>query len=100
MAKVDDKPLALAPTPVEEQEVTTRLSRTTGLAHIVSCWPGKTKRFQKRYGPPQRVSMRNGLVTAAFWDVPLRCITFRSAPPQHPGNIQALKRARRTRKRG
>ena len=99
MAHDDGNPLRLAPTPADEREVLVRLDDATQTAYITSCWPSRTKRLQKTYGPPDRLSTRNGLVTAAFWHVPLRCITFRSAPPKHPGNIRALKRARAARKK-
>ena len=57
-----------------EQEVTIRLDRQDGLAHICSAWPARSRRLERLYGPPKRVMERDGKVTPVFWAVPLAAI--------------------------
>ena len=98
----NEMPFAFASTSFEEQEVVIRLSRTTGLAHISSCWPTWTARLFKRYGRPRRtaLSQPGGKVVCAFWDIPIRFLTFRRASRPGPRNLAGLAKAREVRKAG
>jgi hypothetical protein len=68
-----------APTSIAEQEVVIRLVRETGRAVICSTWPAISRRLEKRYGPPARVSLSSeGGIAASFWELPeYALISFR-----------------------
>ncbi len=75
----DDK-INFASTTKEESEVIVRLDYQEGKVHICSCWPVKSRMLVKRYGLPHEVTMnRKRGITSAFWTLPLKAITFRSA---------------------
>ena len=57
-----------------EQEVTIRLDRQDGQAHVCSTWPAWSRKLERLYGSPKRVTERDGKVTSAFWTVPLAAI--------------------------
>jgi len=67
-----------------EQEVTIRLHRETGKAHICSTWPAWSRKLERRYGPPKRETERDGKVTSAFWIIPLRLVVFRRPLVERP----------------
>ena len=99
MATDDDKPLHFAPTSLHEQEVVVRFDRSSGMAYVSSCWPMWTARFLKRYGRPQRLNLspRDGKVTCAVWEIPIRLITFRKPSRPGPRNPAGLAKARKAR---
>ena len=57
-----------------EQEVVVRLDRTDGQAHICSTWPAWSRKLERRYGAPRKVTEREGKVTSAFWTLPLEVV--------------------------
>ncbi len=68
--------LKFASSTKEDREVVVRLDSDG--AHIVSCWPDKTKQLIKKYGLPAEVTLnQEGKVASAFWSIP-DLITFRS----------------------
>ncbi len=48
-----------------EQEVTIRLNRETGQAHVCSFWPHWSRKLEGLYGSPRKVTEREGKVTSA-----------------------------------
>lgn len=62
----------------EEQEVTIQIDKVTGMANICSCWPAFSKKLIRRYGEPIKTSKNAGKVSASFWAIPYRAISFRS----------------------
>lgn len=64
----------------DEMEVTIRLDRKDRQAHICSMWPEWSRRVDRLYGSPKRVTKRNGKVTSAFWTVPLNRVSLRRGP--------------------
>jgi hypothetical protein len=91
----------LAPTSIEEQELTTREDRQTGLTYVCSTWPSRTRRLTKRYGPSSKVSVdRDGRVTASHWELPGRPVSLRIPRKPGSGNPAALARARAAKKKG
>jgi hypothetical protein len=76
----DNKTLfGFAPESFKEHEVTVRLNRTTGLAHIASCCPSWTARLAKRYGLPRQavLSQPSGTIVWAIWELPIGLVTLR-----------------------
>ena len=63
--------------PRDEMEVTIRLDRETGQAHICSTRPEWSRPLGKLYGPPRRVTERGGKVASAFWTVRASLVTLR-----------------------
>ena len=57
-----------------EQEVTIRLDRTDGQAHLCSTWPAWSRKLERIYGAPKKITEREGTITSAFWIVPLEAI--------------------------
>ena len=57
-----------------EQEVTIRFDRATGQAHLCSTWPTWSRKLERIYGSPKRVTRRDGDIISAFWVVPLTAI--------------------------
>lgn len=57
-----------------EQEVTIRMDRQDGQARVCSTWPAWSRKLERVYGAPKRVTERGGKVTSAFWVVPLAAI--------------------------
>lgn len=61
-----------------EQEVTIRLDHETRQAHLCSTWPEWSRKLERLYGAPAKVSKsRDGRVTSAFWTVPLAVVNLR-----------------------
>ena len=58
----------------DEMEVVIRLDRTDQEAHICSTWPEWSRKLERLYGSPKRVTGRDGKVTSAFWTIPLTAI--------------------------
>lgn len=54
-----------------EQEVTIRLDRQDGQAHVCSTWPAWSRKLERLYGSPKCITQREGKTTSAFWPVPL-----------------------------
>lgn len=57
-----------------EQDVTIRLDRHGGQAHICSTWPAWSRKLERLYGGPKRITERAGKATSAFWAVPLAAL--------------------------
>ena len=98
----NETPFAFAPTSIMEQEVVVRLNRATGMAHISSCWPTWTARLVKRYGRPHHtaISQAGDQVVCAFWNIPLRLITFRKPSRRGARNPAGLEKAQEVRQAG
>ncbi len=60
-----------------EMEVTIRLDREDRQAHICSAWPEWSRKLERLYGTPKRVTECNGKVTSAFWTIPLNLVSLR-----------------------
>ena len=72
----------------DEMEVTIRLDRTDRQAHICSTSPEWSRKLERLYGSPKRVTERDGKVISAFWTVPLNRVSLRrgtSRPPSDRG---------------
>ena len=61
----------------DEMEVTIRLDRTDRQAHICSTSPEWSRKLERLYGSPKKVTERDGKVISAFWTVPLTAIRVR-----------------------
>ena len=61
----------------DEMEVTIELDREDRQAHICSTWPEWSRKLERLYGSPKKVTERDGKVTSAFWTVPLTAIRVR-----------------------
>lgn len=62
----------------KEQEVVIRLDRHDRQAHISSAWPAWSRKLERLYGAPRKVSKgQGGQVTCAFWTVPLGVVRLR-----------------------
>ncbi len=61
----------------DEMEVTIRLDRKHRVAPICSTWPERSRKLERLYRSPKRVTERDGKVTSAFWVVPLTAIRVR-----------------------
>jgi hypothetical protein len=61
----------------DEMEVTIRLDREDRQAHICSTWPEWSRKLERLYGSPKKVTERDGKATSAFWVVPLTAIRVR-----------------------
>ena len=87
-----------------EQEVTIRLDRTDSQAHLCSTWPAWSRKLERRYGSPRKVtkSSRDGKITSAFWTVPVRLVSLRRPRVPRPRTIaeQAASQAAADRFRG
>jgi hypothetical protein len=68
----------------DEMEVTIRLDREDRQAHICSTWPEWSRKLERLYGSPKKVTKCDGKVTSAFWVVPLTAIRVR-----RPGHNRA-----------
>jgi hypothetical protein len=68
----------------DEMEVTIRLDREKRQAHICSTWPEWSRKLERLYGSPKRVTGRDGKVTSAFWMVPLAAIRVGRRPKGRP----------------
>lgn len=89
-----------APTSKAEQELIIRIDRLSGLAYICSAWPSRSRRLEKRYGPPTKVTTdQDGRVTACCWETSARQIGFHRPRKPGSGNPAALARAREARQR-
>ncbi len=64
----------------DEMEVTIRLDRQDGQAHICSTWPEWSRKLERLYGSPKKVTTQAGKTTSAFWTVPLARVTLRRGP--------------------
>jgi len=64
----------------DEMEVTIRLARKDRQARVCSTWPEWSRRLERLYDSPERVTTRNGKVTAAAWTVPLQRVSLRRGP--------------------
>jgi hypothetical protein len=64
----------------DEMEVTIRLDRADRQAHICSSWPEWSRKLERLYGSPKRVTERAGKVTSAFWVIPLNRVSLRRSP--------------------
>lgn len=60
-----------------EQEVIVRIDILTGHAHICSTCPHWSRKLERRYGAPTRVTEREGKITSAFWTIPASLVTLR-----------------------
>ncbi len=67
-----------------EGEVIVRLDRHDGQAHINSTWPAWSRRLERLYGSPTKVTERDGKATSAFWAVPLDRVSLRRARMPRP----------------
>ncbi len=65
----------------DEMEVTIRLDREDRQAHICSTWPEWSRKLERLYGSPKKVTERDGKATSAFWAVPLTAIRVRRPAP-------------------
>ena len=63
-----------------EMEVTVRLDRVDRQAHICSTWPEWSRKLERLYGSPKKITERDGKVTSAFWIVPLDRVRLRRGP--------------------
>jgi hypothetical protein len=61
----------------DEMEVTIRLDREDRQAHICSTWPEWSRKLERLYGSPKKVTERDARVTSAFWVVPLTAVRVR-----------------------
>jgi hypothetical protein len=61
----------------EEMEVTIRLDREDRQAHVCSTRPEWSRKLDRLYGSPKKVTERDGKDTSAFWTVPLPAIRVR-----------------------
>ncbi len=61
----------------DEMEVTIRLDRVDRQAHLCSTWPEWSRKLERLYGAPRKVTERDGKVTSAFWTLPLTAIRVR-----------------------
>jgi hypothetical protein len=66
----------------EEMEVTIRLDQVDRQAHTRSTWPEWSRKLEKLYGGPAKVTTRGEHITSAFWVVPLHCISLRKGKRQ------------------
>ncbi len=66
----------------DEMEVTIRLDRQDGQAHICSTWPDWSRKLEKLFGCPKKETTRGDCVTSAFWTVPLHCVSLRKGKRQ------------------
>jgi len=82
----------------DEMEVTIGLDRESRQAHICSAWPEWTRKLERLYGSPKRITERDGKVTSAFWTIPLRLVTLRK-PGRRTRVSEALREAARERMR-
>jgi hypothetical protein len=76
----------------DEMEVTIRLDREDRQAHICSTWPEWSRKLERLYGSPKKVTKRDGKGTSAFWVVPLTAIRVRR-PAQGRGWTAEQRRA-------
>jgi hypothetical protein len=65
----------------DEMEVTIRLDREDRQAHICSTWPEWSRKVERLFGSPKKVTERDGKVASAFWAVPLTAMRV-SRPAQ------------------
>jgi hypothetical protein len=65
-----------------EQEAVIRLDRLDQQAHICSTWPEWSRKLERPYGAPRKVTQRDGKVTSAFWTVPLNRVSLRRGTPR------------------
>jgi len=82
-----------------EMEVTIRLDRAAGEARICSTWPAWSRRLERLFGSPKRVTEQEGKVVSAFWTVPLAAVRLRAgkrrqSPAQRAAAVKILKQAR------
>jgi hypothetical protein len=61
----------------DEMEATIRLDRMNRQTHICSTWPEWSRKLERLYGFPKKVTARDGRVISAFWVVPLTAIRGR-----------------------
>ena len=76
-----------------EQEVTMRLECQEGQAHVCTTRPARSRRLEKLYGSPKKVSDGDGKATSAFWTIPLTAIRVgrpRRGRPVTEGKRQAV----------
>jgi hypothetical protein len=64
----------------DEMEVMIRLGRKDRQAHICSTWPEWSRKLERLYGAPKKVTDRDGKATSAFWVVPLKRVSLRREP--------------------
>ena len=57
-----------------EQEVTFRLGRDSDKAHVFSTWPAWSRKLERLFGSPQRVTRKGDKVVSAFWTVPIEAV--------------------------
>jgi len=86
----------------DEMEVTIRLDRATRQAHIYSTWPEWSRKLERRYGPPKRITTREGKAASAFWTIPNRMVSLRQGArtltaAQREAAATRLRRAREMR---
>ena len=79
----------------DEMEVTIRLDREDRQAHICSTLPEWSRKLERLYGSPKKVTERDRKATSAFWVVPLTAIRVRptraSGRRVHPtGGVRCL----------
>jgi hypothetical protein len=63
-------------------EVTIRLDRDDRQAHICSTWPEWSRKLERLYGSPNKITERAGKVTSAFWTIPLNRVSLRRGIPR------------------
>ena len=61
----------------DEMEVTIRLDRADRQAHICSTSPEWSRKLERLYGSPKKVTECDGKAASAFWTVPLTAIRAR-----------------------
>jgi len=92
-----------AATTFAESEVIVCLDRQDGQAHICSAWPGQSRKLERLFGKPRKVTTRDGKITSAFWTVPLEAIRFRAkkrqlSPERRKAASEVLQKANLSRK--
>ena len=58
-------------------EVTLRLDRASRQAYLCSTWSKWSRKLERLYGSPKKVTQGDGKVTPAFWAVPLTAVRVR-----------------------
>jgi len=70
---------------VREQEVTFTLDRMTGKCSVCSTWPQFSVRIERKHGKPEKVTKRDGKITASFWTIENRLLSLRTAGSRAKG---------------
>ncbi len=63
--------------PKEEQETVIRLDAQTQTVFVNSTWAEWSRKLERLYGAPTKFQERDGFVTSAFWQLPLKAVSLR-----------------------